>query len=513
MVTSSFRCVRRAILQSVLPLDGEKSSKALVGTLKHELFEQALVYRQWSTPFLIEATQTILKNHIEALLECKLSEHEALSLVEPVYSDIATWMISFLGVNERSKKVSKSNVVRMSSGSRDDTSEHITVHELIATEDMIWSTKWGLKGATDATVCASVGKNAPTILPLELKTGNRAFSEVEHRGQVMLYTLLLKERYQHMKTSASNSGLLIYFPGPQTEGVVASELYARALVQARNRIAVHLRPFHFQGKASLLNHNETFLPPMLNSAFECSKCFQKRECLLYRASSENESEIKLEPAIEQIASEQLGHLSTSHLAYFNHWNRLLDVEKRHATKSMRNMWLKSVDARELDGHTLGSLVLHDMKVDASTVLVHFTRPYVCFSCRRFYFSKFQHFIIYFCRSRPDDMDTTPFTKGDPVIVSIGSEQSVILHVCRGEIVKMTSNDVSVSIRISVYEALKKHSVSQKCWRLDKDIFFSAMNRSKSNLIKLFVGSNAVTLDTIGVHATRTRLVKIPQTST
>jgi hypothetical protein len=68
---------------------------------------------------------------------------------------------------------------------------------------------FGLKGNVDASIQARIitetkTKDTPrTIsilddrnwtLPLEIKTGRKA-GEVEHRGQTMLYTLLLAERY------------------------------------------------------------------------------------------------------------------------------------------------------------------------------------------------------------------------------------------------------------------------------------------------------------------------------
>lgn len=56
---------------------------------------------------------------------------------------------------------------------------------------------FGLKGKLDATVQLAHQSNsdmAPLVTALELKTGREMNS---HRGQVLLYALLLTERFVH----------------------------------------------------------------------------------------------------------------------------------------------------------------------------------------------------------------------------------------------------------------------------------------------------------------------------
>ncbi len=59
---------------------------------------------------------------------------------------------------------------------------------------------YGLKGNIDATVQMAVRESGndqiskTLLVPLELKTG-RNTSEVSHRAQTSLYTLLLSDRY------------------------------------------------------------------------------------------------------------------------------------------------------------------------------------------------------------------------------------------------------------------------------------------------------------------------------
>lgn len=66
-------------------------------------------------------------------------------------------------------------------------------------EENIWCTELGLKGKIDITV-----KSNSVVMPLELKTG-RASVSLEHRGQVMMYIMMLNKLGYNVP-----SGLLLY---------------------------------------------------------------------------------------------------------------------------------------------------------------------------------------------------------------------------------------------------------------------------------------------------------------
>ncbi len=109
----------------------------------------------------------------------------------------------------------------------------LRLHQVLATEEPLYSIKYGLKGIVDATTilemhekdtgetsknerprthhmkmnrkdnplppCATTSSSMHDsyhVMPLELKTGKKpAMNPFEHYGQVLLYTLLLAERY------------------------------------------------------------------------------------------------------------------------------------------------------------------------------------------------------------------------------------------------------------------------------------------------------------------------------
>lgn len=85
-----------------------------------------------------------------------------------------------------------------------------TVHDI---EEDIWSPKYGLKGAIDATVMSTL--NGPKssmwplgettdglVMPLEIKTGKTA-AMLQHRAQTMLYTKMMEDRYGEFELSPS----------------------------------------------------------------------------------------------------------------------------------------------------------------------------------------------------------------------------------------------------------------------------------------------------------------------
>lgn len=131
-----------------------------------------------------------------SLLDAGLTEHEAYEELSTVFSDIIQWISSFV----KSDRNGTNNMVEMRAGNYNNDKLHVSIDKILATEEMILSPMWGLKGATDGTIISSVtrestGESYHACMPLELKTGSRSYSELEHRGQVLLYTLLLEEKY------------------------------------------------------------------------------------------------------------------------------------------------------------------------------------------------------------------------------------------------------------------------------------------------------------------------------
>ena len=73
----------------------------------------------------------------------------------------------------------------------------MSINKLLDIEEHVWSPMYGLKGNIDATVQVTMqddqGERTLTV-PLEMKTGTNS-TNVSHRAQTALYTLLLSDRY------------------------------------------------------------------------------------------------------------------------------------------------------------------------------------------------------------------------------------------------------------------------------------------------------------------------------
>lgn len=80
-VTTSFGCLRRAVLRETLPVNGPTHHKAFLGTLKHELFERSLVKRIFDQGAMLqEAKQIVQSKYADSAadLQCEFTSLTSL---------------------------------------------------------------------------------------------------------------------------------------------------------------------------------------------------------------------------------------------------------------------------------------------------------------------------------------------------------------------------------------------------------------------------------------------------
>jgi hypothetical protein len=284
----------------------------------------------------------------------------------------------------------------------------VRVVGLYGTEMQLWSPVWGLKGFLDAAVMAefasAAGEGAPrrhvelqydvTLddqtpglrnIPLELKTGRRPRHGgiPDHEAQVLLYSLLLEERYGPSPTVGGSgggsgkedpaSGLLVYLAsaeeqkragtggdgpgGPpvlhysrsialswpaQRSLLVCRSMYTAALVRAK-RSYVATPPDWPRRDADRPAGVRPDLPPIAASERECGWCYLFHTCSSMYAARELPWALALaagssSEARPQLLSEISGDirprfaaaassLSPAAAAYVDHWMRLVDLEE------------------------------------------------------------------------------------------------------------------------------------------------------------------------------------------
>nr|CCA19997.1 DNA2like helicase putative [Albugo laibachii Nc14]CCA23290.1 DNA2like helicase putative [Albugo laibachii Nc14] len=441
-VTTTFDCVRRAWIRETWRLSASVNPNALLGTLKHELFQEALTCRRWDLAFLLSKAQSILQTNALQLFDCGMSQVDAMDQLQIAAKEFGKWM---------EKSFSRTFGLPIEDTSSSDT--RLIIDNVLATEEAIWSTKWGLKGAIDATLLASFSElESPQIVPLELKTGaqNRLRAHHEHRGQVLLYTLLLGERYGVQGAD----GILMYSSG-ETIRVRSLAAHIRGLVQARNRCASSTF------RSSLQASNLRSYPPMLQRRSDCERCFQLDACVLHHYAMEDGDAVS--SGLDELFSKKMEHLSGSHLRYFQEWMRVLELEERFVSKDSAIGW------------NSGPSSLMDLQLSRPN---HQSRTLCLYG----------------------SMHSTTLTTQDRVLVSVEStdKKKRLLHVARGRVVELKVQADRLIVYVETLQPVPKFVLSGQSlvgttfsWRLDQDASMQAFSRARENLIRLMISGDCV----------------------
>ncbi|KAF1330421.1 Dna2-like helicase, partial [Globisporangium splendens] len=478
-VTTSFGCLRRAILRETLNVNRPTNQKAFLGTLKHNLFEKSLLQGEFGAEFLLREAQKIVYDNILGLVECGLDEQTALVELKNVIEDYRKWLVEASG--QEGVALNEPPPV---------TGARVKVHKVLATEEMMWSIKWGLKGATDASVEATFLTNAvgvqgeKVVLPLELKTGSKVYAGVEHQGQVILYTLLLNERYRQR----CQDGLLMYVPGIETNRIAAMATHIRGLIIARNKFASSMAKVKALGSSS----SSQIFPPMLRSRRDCERCFQVDECVLHHAAVENGTGES--SGLEDMFTNKTGHLSGADLSYFKLWNRMIDLEQQHAEKNLRALWLQVGWKREQAQGNSSCIASLSLVLDEPTFSDRGTSRMLRF--QRDPRRKMD------MGSRLYPSSSTPvvllpflelgFRVDDQVILSAESFDGtkLLVHIARAKVVALEPTSITVEAYQSIPSIVTagQSTVGKDfTWRLDKNAIMTGLNRAKENLVRLFIG--------------------------
>ncbi|KAJ2778741.1 DNA replication endonuclease-helicase Dna2 [Coemansia javaensis] len=334
-LSDSFSCLRRAVLKDRIReiSDGEPSTLMLVGKLLHDLFQSCALQNRWDDKTVAAEIQALLANYLELLWECGMDEtaaHQQVSEVVPMFQE---WAQTYMHATPRPGAQYK--VHRGGGGGGGDAGGEaaMAVSSILNIEESVWSPKFGLKGKVDMTVVARFAGRGALVVPFELKTG-RNTDNAQHRAQLVLYTLLLADRYG----VDIDSGLLYY---PRTGEVICvprvdDEL--RALVAARNAMSKHLVDACGSGGMRQL-------PGMLRREFVCKRCPHQAACLITHAALEAGSEQTAGLGAELWAA-QVAHLQPPHLAFVRDWMRLIDDEESDMLRFRAELWNMAADYRE-----------------------------------------------------------------------------------------------------------------------------------------------------------------------
>eukprot|EP00347_Sterkiella_histriomuscorum_P013745 403363527 len=278
-IVSSFPCVRRSIFADQFRTNlGDYEYPLVIGNIIHEAFEKIILRQQFEEEFLEQAYKESLRNHICFLYKLKEPESKAYADLKKAARNIQNWVSNMLD----------------------------------PTEQEFNSFIFGIKGKIDATVVVKNSRDPDLekITALELKTGKE---QVYHKGQVLLYSLLLTERF----INHNNSNLLLYLMSKAKTyyiNTIRNELCI--LIQRRNELA-KLQKINGEGKSYAL-------PPILVDQDVCKNCYVNKVCSFYSMAIEEQPEklpsFQAYLDVQQIADPQS-------LTYFRRWYEVIALEQ------------------------------------------------------------------------------------------------------------------------------------------------------------------------------------------
>ncbi|TGZ57758.1 hypothetical protein CRM22_009834 [Opisthorchis felineus] len=370
-LVSSFFCERRTVIEEFwssfedaaveINCIGDRPAPGrvmLIGSFVHEILQKLVVTPKPTKNYANQLISSILyrPDSILQMYACGVELDEMRSSLDPYVTKVLRWI--------------ELNCCNFSTGTcslSGCTSTYPIVHKVVNVEENFWSTKFGIKGRIDLSVVGHLPHPATShtrdkqlsLIPIELKTGRPSYS-IEHKGQVLLYLLMLLDRYGPTYTSGlpelistASAGWLVYLqddsitPGNRKPhpGLVFPQADSfRGLLQTRNRLVTHL----WRLIRSLLNGNVSdpalWVPPMPQPTKQlrsCQLCPVQMACSLLDASCApvpngttchsvlDEAELH---SVPQLLSSKRVHLNPSHLNFFMRWCTLLLLEYAHSDR-------------------------------------------------------------------------------------------------------------------------------------------------------------------------------------
>ncbi|MGK3734044.1 MAG: DNA replication ATP-dependent helicase Dna2 [Bacillariaceae sp.] len=456
VISETSSCNRRAVLKSKIGSNGLSSKAAFVGTMRHALFEACMKTAEFDEGFAQPVIKKLIREKAETLIGCNVSEAEMevevlnmLPMIQQFAEEYTTLRKDVMILDPIGKPVG-------GNGLHPDI--RLLAKGVHSVEESVVSTELGLKGAIDAVletetmvigrkhnnfpsnsaVCDTNTAASPqqSLMCFELKTGHNQNAQAGHMAQLSLYTFMLQSRYgsrvrldgnlligsqsemglQKGAAAASVGGVLLYLnhQSQQINHVAPHLGEIKTLMSQRNVVASGLKKASSPRGISLSyaegtredddQHTTTKSAPIpaanlpeLANPHSCKRCFSNRECMLYAASG-SATDVS---SHQELLSQFTGHLKEEDLAYFNKWERLIDIEADATNSAASAAWLVNSRLREIDnGESISGLI---MDAHASYAVDH-SRALICFRRNIEEYSQ-------------SSLDNLNFTPGSQVIVS------------------------------------------------------------------------------------------------
>uniref|UniRef100_A0A8U8B989 DNA replication ATP-dependent helicase/nuclease n=1 Tax=Geospiza parvula TaxID=87175 RepID=A0A8U8B989_GEOPR len=314
-ISSSIRCMRRAVLSERFRGSESGSPQMLVGTILHDIFQQSITNDLTQEKVQELANKIVYgQKYLKEMYLLNMKQAQIMQEIEEYLPSFFKWAEDFMHnpANQNKMQLKLSN-----GGKPEDVSSKIEVVDILDIEENIWSPRFGLKGKIDVTArvkihCQSGAQSR--VMPLELKSGKESNS-IEHRSQVILYTLLSLER-----RADPEAGFLLYLKTGTMYPVSGARMDRRELMKLRNHVAFYLTHSTYKSDVGRQNSQLAALPPVIDDSQTCKYCSQMHNCFLYsRAVEQKMASVAFPPALVPVIDRETQHLKPSHLEYFSLW--------------------------------------------------------------------------------------------------------------------------------------------------------------------------------------------------
>lgn len=346
-VTGGLFCSRRAVLtekfrkiESLPNLNADYSSMS-VGSLVHQWLQKALRENICALSDVIKLLDNILqsKDTLDYLYASELS-----------LMDCRKRMIEYAPrIFEFIQHYIKDNKQQYISNLKDNFQGSINSIQDI--EENVYIPKLGMKGRIDVTAEVNINSRRK-IMPLEVKTGRASYS-FEHKGQVILYLMMMGFRDQDIDT-----GLLLYLKENAMQEIKSGHHEKRDLILLRNTLAYYFakKPEDLCNINSELELKAMELPEPINHHSACSRCPYQTLCCAYLAKDSNANLSPSHP-LTSLIKELQNDFEISHLDYIMKWIALLQLEESYenSNSSLSSIWTTSPEKREARGTCICNL--------------------------------------------------------------------------------------------------------------------------------------------------------------
>jgi len=273
----------------------------MMGTLRHDLFERCLFHKDFSYAFAQTQCTSIIKNHAESLIALDMIDELQIYLdlmkTVPLLQRFSSEYTSFLQPSSDGARLATGSLIP---GHGVQSSLHLLIDDVHATEESSVSHEVGLRGFVDATVVIRGRHKQPTIqakrggqpsshaldhpkilVPIELKTGHNQNAQHAHMAQLALYTVMLRARYGSEDASrmgASGSGVLLYLNDQAQQAVHISPSHGeiKSLINQRNVVASEIRrSVKVRGVDIVNDGNRSQRYALFEARRHCGLCFEK----------------------------------------------------------------------------------------------------------------------------------------------------------------------------------------------------------------------------------------------